>query len=36
MGIVVIGDVFIDIKGYSTSPYIPQEGIRKTDPKFIK
>ena len=23
MGIVVIGDVFIDIKGYSTSPYIP-------------
>ncbi len=24
MGIVVIGDVFIDIKGYSTSPYIPQ------------
>ena len=21
MGIVVIGDVFIDIKGYSTSPY---------------
>ena len=24
MGIVVIGDVFIDIKGYSLSPYIPQ------------
>lgn len=24
MGIVVIGDVFIDIKGYSTSSYIPQ------------
>lgn len=24
MGIAVIGDVFIDIKGYSTSPYIPQ------------
>lgn len=23
MGIVVIGDVFIDVKGYSTSPYIP-------------
>ena len=23
MGIVVIGDVFIDIKGYSTTPYIP-------------
>ena len=23
MGIVVIGDVFIDIKGFSTSPYIP-------------
>lgn len=23
MGIVVIGDVLIDIKGYSTSPYIP-------------
>ena len=23
MGIVVVGDVFIDIKGYSTSPYIP-------------
>ena len=23
MGIVVIGDVFSDIKGYSTSPYIP-------------
>lgn len=23
MGIVVIGEVFIDIKGYSTSPYIP-------------
>ena len=23
MGLVVIGDVFIDIKGYSTSPYIP-------------
>lgn len=23
MGIVVIGDVFIDIKGYSSSPYIP-------------
>ena len=23
MGIVVIGDVFMDIKGYSTSPYIP-------------
>ena len=23
MGIVVIGDVFIDIKGYSRSPYIP-------------
>lgn len=21
MGIVVIGDVFIDIKGFSTSPY---------------
>ena len=26
MGIVVIGDVFIDIKGYSTSPYIPYGG----------
>lgn len=24
MGIVVIGDVFIDIKGYSTASYIPQ------------
>ena len=24
MGIVVIGDVFIDIKGYALSPYIPQ------------
>lgn len=24
MGIVVIGDIFIDIKGYSVSPYIPQ------------
>ena len=24
MGIVVIGDVFIDIKGYSLAPYIPQ------------
>lgn len=24
MGIVVIGDVFIDIKGYSLSPYVPQ------------
>ena len=23
MGIVVIGAVFIDIKGYSISPYIP-------------
>ena len=23
MGIVVIGDVFIDIKGFSTSTYIP-------------
>ena len=23
MGIVVIGDVFIDIKGFSTSPYVP-------------
>ena len=23
MGIVVIGDVFINVKGYSTSPYIP-------------
>ena len=23
MGIVVIGDVFIDVKGYPTSPYIP-------------
>ena len=25
MGIVVIGDVFIDIKGFSTSTYIPYE-----------
>ena len=25
MGIVVIGDVFIDIKGYSLSPYIRRE-----------
>ncbi len=24
MGIVVIGDIFIDIKGYSLNPYIPQ------------
>lgn len=24
MGIVVIGDVFIDIKGYSIASYIPQ------------
>ena len=24
MGIVVIGDVFIDIKGYSVASYIPQ------------
>lgn len=23
MGIVVIGDVFIDVKGYSTAPFIP-------------
>ena len=23
MGIVVIGDVFIDLKGYSTAPFIP-------------
>ena len=23
MGIVVIGAVFMDLKGYSTSPYIP-------------
>ena len=26
MGIVVIGAVFIDIKGYSISPYIPAGG----------
>lgn len=25
MGIVVIGDVFIDVKGYSTAPFIPEE-----------
>ena len=25
MGIVVIGDVFIDVKGYSTAPFIPGE-----------
>lgn len=36
MGIVVIGDVFIDIKGYSTSPYIPQEETPEQSCRFME
>ena len=29
MGIVVIGDVFIDVKGYSTAPLFQAEEMRE-------
>ena len=34
MGIVVIGDVFIDVKGYSTAPFIPYHTEQKGNEEF--